>query len=117
MATSGESSRVATSGESSRVATSGDFSKVVTSGDSSRVVTSGDCSKVVLDGQFGIGACLGNNSMAKGKKGNWIVLVEYDMINNKRTLICVKSAQIDGIVLKEDTWYRLENGEFVDVVD
>ena len=26
--------------------------------------------------------------------------------------VCVKAAQIDGAVIKEDTFYKLENGEF-----
>ena len=32
--------------------------------------------------------------------------------NNNWYPACVKSGQIDGEVLKEDTMYRLENGEF-----
>ena len=34
----------------------------------------------------------------------------------KKTIpICVKSAQIDGEILKEDTWYELKNCDFVEV--
>jgi len=117
VATSGYYSQVATSGNYSKVATSGNYSQVATSGVSSKVATSGNYSQVVLDGQYGIGACLGIDSMAKGKKGNWIVLVEYNIVNNTYIPVCVKSAQIDGIILKEDTWYILKNGEFVNVVD
>lgn len=28
-----------------------------------------------------------------------------------------KSAIVDGVTLKPDTWYKLENGEFVEVKD
>lgn len=33
----------------------------------------------------------------------------------KYTPVCVKAAQIDGETIKEDTWYTLKNGEFVEV--
>ena len=51
---------------------------------------------------------------AKGKKGSWLVLAEwgYNDIAKKDIPICVKAAQIDGAVIKEDTFYKLENGEF-----
>jgi len=29
--------------------------------------------------------------------------------------MCVKSAQIDGITLKENVWYELKNKEFTEV--
>lgn len=29
--------------------------------------------------------------------------------------VCVKSVQIDGETLKADTWYKLVDGEFVEV--
>ncbi len=45
----------------------------------------------------------------KGKKGNWIVLAEYDGNNN---VIAVVSGKIDGEKIKEDVWYEAKNGEF-----
>ena len=102
------------SGTCSKVATSGDSSKVATSGDSSKVATSGDYSQVAIDGEYSVGMCAGYDSKIKGKKGNWITLAEWEYNSkiNKCIPVCVKSAQIDGEMLKEDTWYILENGEF-----
>ena len=116
VATSGDSSKVATSGNYSKVATSGDSSQVATSGDSSQVATSGDYSKVAIDGDYSVGMCAGINSIIKGKKGNWITLTEWKFDNNlcKYIPVCVKSAQIDGKVLKEDTYYQLKGGEFIE---
>ena len=91
---------------------SGNYSKVATSGYNSKVATSGNYSKVAIDGEFSVGMCAGINSKIKGKKGNWITLTEWKYTFDKYIPICVKSAQIDGKILKEDTWYRLENGEF-----
>ncbi len=55
---------------------------------------------------------IGINSMIKGKKGNWITLSEF-----KNGIVSyVKSAQIDGHIIKEDTWYALYNEEFHEVI-
>ena len=113
VATSGDYSQVATSGYYSQVATSGDYSQVATSGNSSQVATSGDSSKVAINGKDSVGANIGINGIIKGKKGCWITLAEYD---DSGKPICVKSAQIDGENIKEDTYYKLENGGFVEVV-
>ena len=116
VATSGYNSKVATSGYNSKVATSGDYSKVATSGDGSQVATSGDGSQVAINGEYSVGMCAGIDSRIKGKKGNWITLSEWKYDNDiKRHIpICVKSIQIDGEVIKEDTYYKLKNGEFVE---
>jgi hypothetical protein len=52
-----------------------------------------------------------NNSKIKGKIGNAICLVEYDGYNN---ISHVKSAIIDGKKLKEDVFYTLKNGKFIE---
>ena len=95
-----------------KVATSGYSSQVATSGDYSKVATSGDYSKVALNGGNSVGANIGISGMIKGKKGCWITLAEYDQDYSP---ICAKSAQIDGEKIKEDTYYTLKNGEFVEV--
>ena len=53
--------------------------------------------------------------MAKGKIGNWIVLAEIDDVSDE--IINIKSVKIDGEKIKEDTYYELENGEFVEVFE
>lgn len=77
----------------------------------SQLAASGDSSKLELNGLKSVGANIGVNGKIKGKKGNWIVLAEY---GGKRLHLCVKSAQIDGEKIKEDTFYQLKNGEFVE---
>ena len=37
--------------------------------------------------------------------------VFYD---GKYTPVCVKTERVDGVRIKEDTYYKLENGEFVE---
>ncbi len=53
-----------------------------------------------------------NHSIAKGKKGAVIVLIERD---NNRNIIDFKAVQVDGEKIKEDVLYKLKNGEFVEV--
>ena len=116
VATSGYNSKVATSGNYSRVATSGDNSKVATSGYNSQVATSGDNSKVALYGDNNVGANIGVDGIIKGKIGSWITLAEYEYDNfGNYICVCVKSAKIDGVKLKENVFYKLINGEFVEV--
>ena len=60
--------------------------------------------------------CAGYDCKIKGKKGNWITLAEWkysDEVDNYIP-VCVRSIQIDGETIKEDTYYKLEDGEFVE---
>ena len=111
LAAIGYNSQLAASGYRSKLAASGDCSKLVASGDSSQLAASGYRSKLELNGLESVGANIGVNGKIKGKKGDWIVLAEYD---DDFLPLCVKSAQIDGEKIKEDTFYKLKNGEFVE---
>ena len=53
-----------------------------------------------------------NDSKAKGGIGSLIVMVER---NNEGEIVNYKAIQIDGDKYKEDTWYRLEDGEIKEV--
>ena len=53
-----------------------------------------------------------SGSVAKGRKGTVILLVER---NECGDIISYKAEQIDGATLREDTFYRLKNGEFIEV--
>ena len=53
-----------------------------------------------------------NDSKAKGGIGSLIVMVER---NNEGEIVNYKAIHIDGDKYKEDTWYRLEDGEIKEV--
>lgn len=98
-------SQLASNEDRSQLASSGDYSKLASSGDDSKLVSNGD--NCVIVG-------VGYKNIAKGKIGSWIVLAEYD--DELRCHIkAVKTAQIDGKKIKADTFYKLENGDFVEV--
>ena len=58
--------------------------------------------------------CAGIKSKAKAKKGSWITLSEWELENERYVPVCVKTEQVDGVKIKEDTWYKLKGGVFVE---
>ena len=56
-----------------------------------------------------------NGSVAKGKIGSLIVLVERELKDNEYVIKNFGAVMVDGEKIKEDTFYKLENGEFVEV--
>ena len=61
--------------------------------------------------------CAGKESKAKAKAGSWITLSEWKWNDEKNRYVpvCVKTEYVDGNNIKDDTWYQLQNGEFVEV--
>lgn len=82
-------------------------------------VETGNYAQIDISGNTSVGAAIGINSIIKGAVGNWITLAEwaYDSDKQRCAPVCVKSAQIDGEIIKADTWYKLADGEFVEVAD
>ena len=97
----------------------GDYAKIGSSGDSAQIGSSGDYAKIDISGNDSVGAAIGIGGIIKGAVGNWITLAEwvYDDDKQRCAPVCVKSAQIDGEIIKADTWYKLADGEFVEVAD
>ena len=96
------------SGDSAQIGSSGNFAQIGSSGDSARIGSSGeDC----------VICCAGHNSAVKAKKGSWITLAEWEYSEEKERYIpkCVKTEFVDGERIKEDTLYKLIDGEFVEV--
>ena len=112
--TSGDSSHSATSGYNSNSATSGDNSHSAKSGKYSNSATSGDNSNASVE-DIAVAASIGLNAKAKGATGSWIVLAEWTEITwNEREIVCVKSALVDGVTIKANTYYKLINSEFTE---
>ena len=97
-----------------RIGSSGYSARIGSSGDYARIGSSGYSAQIDMQGERSVAACVGNDGKIKGKLGSWIVLSEWEWVDDKYTPVCVKAAQIDGEKIKPDVWYRLENGEFVE---
>ena len=115
MASSGYSAQMASSGYSAQMASSGNCAKMASSGYSAKMASSGNCAKMASSGENAVVMCAGNDSKAKAKKGSWITLSEWYCVNGEYTPVCVKTERVDGERIKEDTWYKLCGGEFVEV--
>lgn len=104
-----------TSASDKRVACSDvDGAQLASSGYGAQLASSGNDAQLALNGENGVGAAIGWGSAIKGAIGCWITLAEY---NEDGGCICVKSARIDGKTVLPDVWYKLENGNFVEVSD
>ena len=98
---------VATAGDSG-AATAGNYG-AATAGNYGAATARGKAST----GSNGLSVARGRNVQAKGGIGAILVIAEerddtYDIVDWKAVVV-------DGEVVKADTWYRLENGELVEV--
>ena len=86
-------------------------------GESAQIGSSGCSAKIDSTGGDSIIMCAGNSSIAKAKAGSWITLAEWKWNDEKKRNIpvCVKTEYVDGERIKADTWYKLLDGEFVEV--
>ena len=114
LSTSGSGVKIHSEGSCSRLSTSGDYNTIYSYGENANIASSGYSTSVDSSGKEAIVSCTGANSMVKAKKGSWVTLAEWQTIVGHRKLICVKTEYVDGERIKEDTWYKLENGEFVE---
>ena len=116
---SGSYARIGSSGDSAKIGSSGGYAKIGSSGDYAQIGSSGSYARIDISGNTSVGAAIGINSIIKGAVGNWITLAEWAYDSDKQCCapVCVKSAQIDGEIIKADTWYKLADGEFVEVAD
>ena len=95
-----------------------DYARIGSSGYSAQIGSSGDYAQINSTGDDSVVCCAGKGAIARAKKGSWITLSEWKYSDEKRRYIpiCVKTEQVDGERIKEDTWYKLEGGEFVEAV-
>ena len=114
---SGDFAQIGSSGNSAKIGSSGDSAKIGSSGDSAQIGSSGDSAKIGSSGKDCVICCAGHNSVVKAKKGSWITLAEWEYSEEKERYIpkCVKTEFVDGERIKEDTLYKLIDGEFVEV--
>ena len=61
----------------------------------------------------GVAVVRGNNVRAKGGLGSILVIAVEERVSHD--IATWKAEVVDGEKIKADTWYKLENGEFVEV--
>ena len=119
----GEMTQIWSGGDFSLINTTGLNNVICSSGDYSQITTSGNYTYVESKGKNVVICCTGRNSVAKAKKGSYITLTEWNEFRDSTWFcspgyykpICTKTEIVDGERIKEDTWYYIKNGEFVDI--
>jgi len=115
----GNSSGAQATGNSSGAQATGDRSGAQATGDRSIASTNGNYSKseilntTKIKSKNAVAICTGAESTARAPIGCWMVVAEWDEYNNK--IIDLKSVRVDGEVIKENTFYKVKNGKFVEV--
>ena len=112
---SGDWAKIGSSGYWAKIVSSGDGAQIGSSGYGAKIVSSGDGAKIGSSGKNAVIMCAGNDSIAKGKIGSWITLSEWEDVDGVYTPVCVKTERIDGKRIKEDTFYTLKDGEFLEL--
>lgn len=93
-----------------------DRSAAVTSGFRSAAVTSGDSGAAEVSEKESIAISLGVDGRTKGNKGCWLTIAEWgESKNGEMHRKDVKTVKVDGERIKENTWYALKGGKFVEV--
>lgn len=89
--------------------------KIGSSRDFARIGSSGNFAKITSEGYHSVVMAAGYNSIARAKKGSWITLAEWNEKDGHTwTPKCVKTEYVDGERIKEDTFYKLVDGEFTE---
>ena len=111
----GDYSEATNTGYQSAATNTGDYSAATNTGYRSAATNTGNKSAAIVEGKESIALATGIKSKAKGKIGCFIVLTEWKEINNEYHIVDIKSAKVDGENIKEDTFYMLKDGKFVEV--
>lgn len=106
--------KISSSSDYARIGSSGNHSQIGSSSDNAKIGSSGDDAKIGSSGYDCVIMCAGINSSAKAKIGSWITLAEWKYSKEKQKYIpfLVMTKQVDGIEIKEDVYYTLQDGKF-----
>ncbi len=113
---SGNSAQIGSSGDFAQIGSSGNSAQIGSRGDSARICSSGNFAKITSEGYHSVVMAAGYSSIARAKKGSWITLAEWNEKDGHTwTPKCVKTEYVDGERIKEDTFYKLVDGEFTEL--
>ena len=112
----GDRSVSSNTGYKSVASNTGSCSVASNTGDNSIASNTGHYSVAKNLGIKGISSNLGVKGKSAGKKGTWLVLAEWILNDDemKYEVKEIKTVVVDGKKIKEDTYYALEDGKFVE---
>ena len=105
-------------GDQSAATNTGNYSAATNTGNYSAATNTGNCSAASVEGKESIAIVTGRDSKAKGAIGCWIVLTERsEWDGNTYPIKSVKALKVDGTIIKPDVYYKLVDGQPVEVND
>ena len=114
----GDYSAATNTGNQSAATNTGNQSAATNTGDRSAATNTGDYSAASVEGKESIAIVTGKDSKAKGAIGCWIVLTERSKWDgNTYPIKSVKAFKVDGDTIKPDVYYKLVDGQPVEVND
>ena len=111
----GNCSAATNTGNYSAATNTGNRSAATNTGDRSAATNTGYRSAASVTGRDSVAIATGRNSKVLGSIGCWLVASEYGAFDGEDyPLLCVRTAQVDGVEIKPDTWYTLKDGVFTE---
>ncbi|MEF2965082.1 hypothetical protein V3851_04495 [Paenibacillus sp. M1] len=111
----GYRSAATNTGDQSAATNTGDQSAATNTGYQSAATNTGYRSAAAVSGKDSVAIATGYDSKAKGSLGCAIVVLERgEWDGDTYPLLAIKAAMVDGEIIKADTFYKLQNGEFVE---
>ena len=89
----------------------GDYGAASATGNCGAASATGYRGAASATGKESIACGLGFSCKAKGAKGCWLVIAERDYCGR---ILSVRTVKVDGKDIKADTWYTLQDGQFVE---
>ena len=86
----------------------------INTGDYSAAINTGNYSAATVEGQNSFAIATGIKGKARGKRGCYIAIAEWVLVDGERKIKAFKTAKVDGKRIKEDTFYTLKDGKFVE---
>ena len=116
----GDRGAASATGNWSAASATGNWSAASATGNCGAALATGDWSAASATGYRGAASATGEESIAcglgfrckaKGAKGCWLVIAERD---DSGRILLVRTVEVDGKDIKADTWYTLQDGQFVE---
>lgn len=96
--------------EDNTLSVTGGFNNIISTGKNNIISCISESNRIICNGENNIAYLYGNNNSIKATVGTTIIYSERNSENEKEPAT-VKTFYIDGINIKPDTWYIIENGE------
>ena len=112
----GDQGAASATGDQGAASATGDQGAASATGNRSAASATGNRSAASATGKAGVALAAGLECKAMGALGCAICCVERGEWDGETyPIVAVKAAIVDGEKIKADTWYRLQNGEFMEV--